>query len=75
MIGVALLTPKFRAYGGLGFMALMTGFFPIHVWDLLKDEPFIGSKIGAAVRLVLQLLLIYTGWRIYTGNVSQKDVQ
>jgi hypothetical protein len=56
-------------------MALMTGFFPIHVWDLLKDEPFIGSKIGAAVRLVLQLLLIYTGWRIYTGNVSQKDVQ
>jgi uncharacterized membrane protein len=75
VIGVALLTLKFRAYGGLGFMALMTGFFPIHVWDLLKDEPFIGSKIGAAVRLVLQLLLIYTGWRIYTGNVSQKDVQ
>jgi uncharacterized membrane protein len=75
VIGVALLTPKFRAYGGLGFMALMTGVFPIHVWDLLKDEPFIGSKIGAAVRLVLQLLLIYTGWRIYTGNASQKDVQ
>ena len=50
------------------------GVFPIHVWDLLKDEPFIGSKIGAAVRLVLQLLLIYTGWRIYTGNASQKDV-
>ena len=49
VIGVALLTPKFRAYGGLGFMALMTGFFPIHVWDLLKDEPFIGSEIGSAI--------------------------
>ena len=43
-IGLALIIPKFRKYGGLAFMILMIIFLPIHVWDMLKEEPFIGTK-------------------------------
>jgi uncharacterized membrane protein len=64
-VGIALLVPKYRKYGGLGFMILMVIFLPIHVWDLLREEPFIGSKTIAVVRLFAQFLMIYTGWWIY----------
>ena len=64
-IGIALLIPKFRKLGGLAFLLLMIVFLPIHIWDLLKDEPFVGSKTMAIVRLVIQLAMIYGGWWIY----------
>ena len=64
-IGISLLIPKFRKYGGLAFMALMIVFLPVHVWDMFKDEPFIGTKTIAAVRIAIQLLMIYTGWWVY----------
>lgn len=64
-IGLALIIPKFRKYGGLGFMILMIIFLPIHVWDLFKEDPFIGTKTIALVRVVVQGVLIYAGWWIY----------
>jgi uncharacterized membrane protein len=64
-IGLALIIPKFRKYGGLAFMILMIIFLPIHVWDMLKEEPFIGTKTIALVRIAVQVVLIYVGWWIY----------
>ncbi len=64
-IGILLLIPKYRHWGGLGFMGLMIAFMPIHIWDYTKDEPFIGSKVGALIRIFVQVLLIYAGWWIY----------
>jgi uncharacterized membrane protein len=64
-IGLTLIIPKYRKYGGLGFMILMIIFLPIHVWDLFKEEPFIGTKTIALVRVVVQGVLIYAGWWIY----------
>ena len=64
-IGILLVLPKYRHWGGLGFMALMLAFLPIHIWDYMKDEPYIGSKGIALVRITLQLLMIYAGWWIY----------
>ena len=64
-IGLALIIPKFRKYGGLGFMILMIIFLPIHVWDMLKEEPFIGTKTIALVRIAVQVIMIYAGWWIY----------
>ena len=69
-IGVSLIIPRFRKYGGLAFMGLMIAFLPIHVWDMLKDEPFVGSKAIALVRIVIQLLMIYAGWWIYIKHKS-----
>ena len=64
-VGLALITPQFRKYGGLAFMGLMIAFLPIHIWDMLKDAPFIGTKTVAMVRIAIQLLMIYAGWWIY----------
>lgn len=64
-IGLALIIPKFRKYGGIAFMILMIIFLPIHVWDMLKEEPFIGTKTIAFVRIAVQVVMIYGGWWIY----------
>jgi len=64
-IGVGLLIPSTRKWAGLGFAALMVVFLPLHILDLLKDEPMVGSKAAAVVRLVIQFGLIYVGWRIW----------
>jgi len=68
IIGIALLVPKYRKWGGLGFFALMLIFLPIHVWDLTKEVPALGSKMAAMIRLVVQFLLIAAGWWIYKTN-------
>ncbi len=65
IIGIALLVPKYRKWGGLGFFALMVIFLPIHVWDLTKEVPALGSKMAAMIRLAVQFLLIAAGWWIY----------
>ena len=61
MIGLALLIPKYRCWGGLAFMILMIAFLPLHVWDLLREDPVVGSQAAAVVRLVMQGVLIYAG--------------
>ncbi len=65
VIGLALLIPKYRRWGGLGFMVLMIAFLPLHMWDLFREDPVVGSQAAAAVRLVMQGVLIYAGWWIY----------
>ncbi|MEL6721106.1 MAG: MauE/DoxX family redox-associated membrane protein [Bacteroidota bacterium] len=64
-IGIALIIPKYRQWGGLGFFLLMIAFLPLHIWDLLKESPMVGSKNAAIIRLVIQFVLIYLGWRIW----------
>ena len=64
-VGLALIVPPFRKYAGIAFMALMIAFLPIHVWDMLKDQPFIGSKTIALFRIGVQIIMIYAGWWIY----------
>lgn len=68
IIGLALLIPKYRKWGGLGFFILMLIFLPIHIWDLTKEVPALGSKTAALIRLAVQFLLIAAGWWIYKTN-------
>ena len=70
IIGVLLFIPEYRKLGGLGFFLLMIAFLPLHIWDLMKVKPAIGSKKIAVVRLFLQFLLIYYGWYIWKGQES-----
>ncbi|MEL6562502.1 MAG: MauE/DoxX family redox-associated membrane protein [Bacteroidota bacterium] len=63
--GLALIIPKYRKTGGLLFMGLMIAFLPLHVWDVFRENPAIGPFPAPIIRLVIQFLLIYVGWRIY----------
>lgn len=67
-IGIALLVPKYRKWGGLGFLLLMIAFLPLHIWDLTKSVPMVGSKGAAIFRLFMQFVLMYGGYWVW-----QKD--
>ena len=72
VIGVMLIIPRYRRLGGLGFALLMVAFLPIHIWDLVRDDPAIGSFTGAVIRLIIQFGLIWAGWWIWKDNSDQK---
>lgn len=65
VIGVALLLKPYRKMAGLAFMILMLAFLPIHIWDLVKETPAVGSTTNAWIRLAVQFVLIYGGWWIW----------
>jgi uncharacterized membrane protein len=67
-IGALLVVPKYRFLGGVSFIALMIGFFPVHIWDLTKDIPAIGSKEAAIIRIVIQFLLIAIAYSVIRKN-------
>ena len=65
VLAVMLFMPKYRNLGGLGFALLMVAFLPLHIWELFKEEPLVGPEPLTSIRVVMQLVLIYLGWRIY----------
>ncbi|MEL6639207.1 MAG: MauE/DoxX family redox-associated membrane protein [Bacteroidota bacterium] len=67
-VGILLLLPRYRHWGGLGFILLMLAFLPIHVWDLFREDPAIGPAPAPLIRLLLQFLLIYAGYWVYRNN-------
>ena len=66
LIGVAMLVPATRQVGLYAAAALMLVFLPLHVIDLGRARPVIGSKPIAVGRLLLQFLLI--GWLYYLAK-------
>lgn len=64
-IAVLLFMPKYRHLGGLGFSMVMLAFLPLHIWELFKEEPLVGPEPLTSIRVVMQFVLIYLGWRIY----------
>lgn len=58
VLGAAMLFPATRTYGLYGACALMILFLPVHVADLQRTRPVIGSKAIAIGRLALQFVLI-----------------
>lgn len=60
VIGIMILVPKTKGLGIWAALALMVVFLPLHIWDLTKAKPVVGSHMAAVIRLVVQLALI--GW-------------
>ena len=65
IIGVLIIFPKWRKMGSLLFIGLMIAFFPIHIWDLLKEVPAVGSKEAAIIRLVVQFIFIGIAYFVF----------
>lgn len=66
--GVGLLFPQFIKESAIGIMILLTVFLPIHIWDVTRERPAIGSKKTAIVRVPLQFLLFYFAYLIYSHS-------
>ncbi|OAV45225.1 MauE/DoxX family redox-associated membrane protein [Lewinella sp. 4G2] len=66
-IGLGLFFPGTLRWSAWLALALMLIFLPLHVLDLLKERPVIGSHTIATVRLVVQFVLIYLLYLVAKG--------
>ena len=65
LLGIAVFIPRIRSTATLGILLIMIAFLPLHVWDVFRDDPAIGSKALAYTRLPLQCVLIAWAWLVY----------
>jgi len=65
-IGIGLLINQTTKHAALAMLILMLIFLPIHIWDVFREKPAIGSKKIAIIRVPLQFLLLYIAYLIYT---------
>ncbi|WP_341220936.1 DoxX family protein [Polaribacter atrinae] len=65
ILGLGLFFPSTVKNAAIGIFILMILFLPIHIWDLTKERPAIGSKKIAIIRIPLQFLLMYLSYLIY----------
>ena len=62
--GIGVFIPPFRGWATLGILFMMLIFLPLHIWDIFRDNPAIGSHKVALIRLPIQFVLIAWAWFI-----------
>ncbi len=63
-LGIGALIPKTKKIATLGILLLMIAFLPLHVLDVFKENPAIGSHQVALIRLPIQFVFIAWAWFI-----------
>lgn len=71
VLGIGVFIPQFRQRSAFGIFLLMIIFLPLHVWDVFRDKPAIGSHQIALIRLPIQFLLIFIGWFISKKHLNK----
>ena len=61
-VGIGLLFSETRYWSALGILVMMIVFLPLHVIDVFREKPAIGSRTLAIIRLPIQFLLIWGAW-------------
>ncbi len=64
-LGIGALLPATKSVATLGILLLMIAFLPLHVMDVFKDSPAIGTHEAALIRLPIQFVLIAWAWFIH----------
>jgi uncharacterized membrane protein len=64
-LGLGLFFPKTVNEASIGIFILLILLLPIHIWDLTKQRPAIGSKKIAIVRIPFQFVLMYGIYYVY----------
>ena len=67
-LGLGLFFLQTVEYAAIGIFILMVLFLPIHIWDVTKERPAIGSKKIAIIRIPLQFVLMYCAYLIYLNS-------
>jgi len=63
LVGVGLFIPLFRQWSAWIVLAMMLAFLPIHIWDIFRSDPAIGSHAAALIRAPFQLIFIaWSAW-------------
>lgn len=62
ILGVGIFIPAYRRMAALGIVALLVFFLPLHLWDVFRQHPAIGSRSLALVRVPFQFVFIFWAW-------------
>jgi uncharacterized membrane protein len=65
LIGLGLFFPKYKRQSAKACFYLMLAFLPLHIWDVFRSDPAIGSHDLALIRLPVQFVFIFWTWFIY----------
>jgi uncharacterized membrane protein len=65
IVGILVFIPQYRTWGTWGILILMLLFLPLHIVDVFKDNPAVGSHQIAIYRLPVQFLFIAWAWYIH----------
>lgn len=68
IVGLAYFYKPTRLLSAQVIFLMMIVFLPLHVIDVFKEFPVIGSKTVAYIRLPIQFLLIYWAWKVFRFN-------
>lgn len=63
--GISVFIPQTRYLGIIAILIMMIAFLPIHIIDIFRENPLIGTKIVAFQRLGLQFVFIMWAWFIF----------
>lgn len=64
VLGIGASLPQFRSKATRGILLLMLAFLPLHVMDVFRVNPAVGSHEAALIRLPIQIVLIVWAWFI-----------
>lgn len=74
VLGVGLCIPAYRRKAAWGALLLMLAFTPIHIWDLCREAPAIGSQTAAWIRIGVQALFIaWMYWLSRPGKGNREE--
>ncbi len=73
VVGICALIPRYNRYGTLGIFILMLVFLPLHIIDVFKENPVVGNKVIAYIRLPFQFVLIAWAWFIFNVKSEMGD--
>ncbi|MEM7656965.1 MAG: hypothetical protein AAF399_12605 [Bacteroidota bacterium] len=63
LLGIGLLIPYYNRRVAWGLVGLMIIFLPIHIWDIFRENPAIGSRVAAIIRAPIQVgLIVWAYW-------------
>ncbi|MDZ7878778.1 MAG: hypothetical protein U5L45_13945 [Saprospiraceae bacterium] len=67
-LGIALLFKKYRKQAALFSVMLLSTFLVLHVIDVFRDSPVLGSQTAAIIRIPFQFLFMYMSWVVYQAK-------
>jgi uncharacterized membrane protein len=73
ILGIGVFTPKYRSMATQGILILMVAFLPLHIFDVFKENPAIGSHEVALIRLPIQVVFILWAW--FINKKEKLDVE
>ncbi|MHB0754355.1 DoxX family protein [Polaribacter sp. M15] len=69
ILGFGMFVSKTTKEASIGIFILLLLLLPIHIWDVTKKRPAIGSKKIAIIRIPFQFVLMYGVYFVYTNTI------